>query len=159
MLISLKQYQIPTHIYLNQIIPFRLEIPSKKCFNAHLKIDVYTSKVNPSLLYGEIANSDINMKVPCPDPVKFTCKTLDGKLSWKKVRTRVVLCHSMCCKEQGRAVMLVFFFLHRTINLFKGEVMNTCGFTTSAKMTRASIRAFVTGHTTTTRTFLLAPGG
>lgn len=62
--------------------------PSGQCYNHHVKIDVFKSKMDSALLYGEIRNSDLNKKVTCPDLVNSTCEILKGKLTWEKVRGR-----------------------------------------------------------------------
>ncbi|XP_041806588.1 interleukin-1 receptor-like 1 [Chelmon rostratus] len=62
----------------------RHETPSGKCYNYFLKVAVYKNKTDAALLYGQIKNSDQNKKVPCPDPVRYTCEVLKGTLTWKK---------------------------------------------------------------------------
>ncbi|XP_076603926.1 interleukin-1 receptor-like 1 [Chaetodon auriga] len=58
--------------------------PSGKCYNYYLNIDVYKEETDRALLYLEIKNSDRNKKVPCPDPVRYTCEDLGGTITWKK---------------------------------------------------------------------------
>ncbi|XP_070831614.1 interleukin-1 receptor type 1-like [Chaetodon trifascialis] len=58
--------------------------PSGECYNYYLKVDVYKEETDRALLYLEIKNSDQNKKVPCPDPVSYTCEELGGTFTWKK---------------------------------------------------------------------------
>ncbi|XP_059199144.1 interleukin-1 receptor-like 1 [Centropristis striata] len=64
----------------------RHTLPSGECYNYYLKLEVF--KASPTtiekLLYGEIEDSNESKKVPCPSPVKDTCKMLGGNLSWNK---------------------------------------------------------------------------
>lgn len=78
----------------------RHDNPSGECHNFPVKIAVFNAEMDPALLHTEIKNSDRNKEVTCPDPVKYTCEMLEGKLTWKKVCDY----SDMWCEEQeGRA--------------------------------------------------------
>nr|XP_046261013.1 interleukin-1 receptor type 1-like isoform X2 [Scatophagus argus] len=57
---------------------------SGKCYNHHVKVEVFREKMAMELLYVEIHNSDVNKKIVCPDTVCETCETFEGKLTWMK---------------------------------------------------------------------------
>lgn len=46
---------------------------------------VFKERNDTELLYGGIENSDLNKKVPCPDPVSYTCEIMNGTITWYKV--------------------------------------------------------------------------
>ncbi|XP_054887895.1 uncharacterized protein LOC129361190 [Poeciliopsis prolifica] len=56
--------------------------PSGECFYYHLKIEVFNEASRENLTYGSIQNSAQNINIPCPQPVKDTCKTFNGKFTW-----------------------------------------------------------------------------
>ncbi|XP_027880253.1 interleukin-1 receptor type 1-like [Xiphophorus couchianus] len=57
---------------------------SGECFYYHLKIEVFDETSRENLTYGSIRNSDQNKNIPCPQPVKDTCKTFNGNFTWFK---------------------------------------------------------------------------
>uniref|UniRef100_H3DE17 Ig-like domain-containing protein n=1 Tax=Tetraodon nigroviridis TaxID=99883 RepID=H3DE17_TETNG len=48
------------------------------------RIHVVKSESDPKLLYGEISNSNKNMRVSCPGPIASICNNFRGNFSWKK---------------------------------------------------------------------------
>ncbi|XP_054888363.1 interleukin-1 receptor-like 1 [Poeciliopsis prolifica] len=58
--------------------------PSGECFYYHLKIEVFNEASRENMTYGSIQNSAQNINIPCPQPVKDTCKTFNGKFTWFK---------------------------------------------------------------------------
>ncbi|XP_014872929.1 interleukin-1 receptor-like 1 [Poecilia latipinna] len=58
--------------------------PSGECFYYHLKIEVFSETSRENLTYGAIRNSAQNINIPCPQPVKDTCKTFNGNFTWFK---------------------------------------------------------------------------
>lgn len=50
-----------------------------------MSIKVFRSERDKALLYGKIKNSDRNMKVPCPESIRFICEEHKGNFSWMKV--------------------------------------------------------------------------
>lgn len=71
--------------------PFREIRPSGRCLNHLVKFEVVNTSYRGSkmLNYREIKNSDVNKKVPCPDPVNYTCNILKGNITWYKVRLKI----------------------------------------------------------------------
>ncbi|PWA24087.1 hypothetical protein CCH79_00018771, partial [Gambusia affinis] len=57
---------------------------SGECFYYHVKIEVFDETSRENLTYGSIRNSDQNKNIPCPQPVKDTCKTFNGNFTWFK---------------------------------------------------------------------------
>ncbi|XP_069569508.1 interleukin-1 receptor type 1 [Brachyistius frenatus] len=59
---------------------------SGKCYNYHVNINFFSASYRGSeaFTYGPIENSDLNKKIPCPDPVSYTCKTFKGNFTWYK---------------------------------------------------------------------------
>ncbi|CAG08252.1 unnamed protein product [Tetraodon nigroviridis] len=50
----------------------------------YARIHVVKSESDPKLLYGEISNSNKNMRVSCPGPIASICNNFRGNFSWKK---------------------------------------------------------------------------
>ncbi|XP_026233191.1 interleukin-1 receptor-like 1 [Anabas testudineus] len=64
----------------------RQTLQSGECSNYYVKVTVFrtSDKNNSKLLYGHIKNSDVNKLIPCPHPVKKTCKVFKGNFTWYK---------------------------------------------------------------------------
>ncbi|XP_040914064.1 interleukin-1 receptor-like 1 isoform X2 [Toxotes jaculatrix] len=57
-----------------------------ECTNFHLRVEVFSAshRGDDKFLYGNIENSDVNKKVPCPDRVEEICEKFGGNFTWYK---------------------------------------------------------------------------
>uniref|UniRef100_A0A3B3WXD8 TIR domain-containing protein n=1 Tax=Poecilia mexicana TaxID=48701 RepID=A0A3B3WXD8_9TELE len=51
---------------------------------------VFSETSRENLTYGAIRNSAQNINIPCPQPVKDTCKAFNGNFTWFKVRESLI---------------------------------------------------------------------
>lgn len=56
------------------------------CYRHHVEINVLKEANNTLLLYEEIKDSSLSIQIPCPDPARNICLTMNGTMSWMKVR-------------------------------------------------------------------------
>uniref|UniRef100_A0A8C3AIY9 TIR domain-containing protein n=1 Tax=Cyclopterus lumpus TaxID=8103 RepID=A0A8C3AIY9_CYCLU len=57
---------------------------SGQCYDYYANFDVSPTVIRRNL-YPEIKNSDVNKRIPCPDPIQHTCAVLNGSFTWNKV--------------------------------------------------------------------------
>lgn len=131
------------------------------------------SESDPKLLYGEISNSNKNMRVSCPGPIASICDNFRGNISWKKVRSagwnsQNVAGLSPVSKWKKCLVTDEFREMSdwrsgwispgRISNFRKAAIKKIGGLGTSAKWTRGCTRVCAPGCTILRCTSLQAPG-
>ncbi|XP_034418443.1 interleukin-1 receptor type 1 isoform X2 [Cyclopterus lumpus] len=61
----------------------RQHASSGQCYDYYANFDVSPTVIRRNL-YPEIKNSDVNKRIPCPDPIQHTCAVLNGSFTWNK---------------------------------------------------------------------------